>query len=54
MRSRLATVAELLGFMLRGSRKFWLLPLVLSLLIVIVLIAFAAASSVAPFLYPFF
>jgi hypothetical protein len=48
------TLAELFDFMLRGSRKFWLLPLVLSLLIVLVLIAVAMVSTVAPFLYPFF
>ena len=54
MVSQLRTLAELFRFMSRGSRKFWLLPLVLSLLVVLVLIAFATVSSVTPFLYPFF
>ena len=54
MRSRLATVGELFGFMVKGNRKFWLLPLVLSLLIVMLLIVVAGASAVAPFLYPLF
>ncbi len=54
MRSRLATIGELFGFMVKGSRKFWLLPLVLSLLIVMFLIVVAGASALAPFLYPLF
>lgn len=47
-------MGRVLGFLTSGSRKFWLLPLVLSLLIVIVLIALGGASVVAPFLYPGF
>ncbi len=54
MRSRLREVGELFSFMVRGSRKFWLLPLVLSLFIVMALLLFAGASAVAPFLYPLF
>lgn len=54
MRSRLLVIGELCGFMVKGSRKFWLLPLVLSLLIVMLLLVFAGASAVAPFLYPLF
>ena len=54
MRSRLSTIGDLFGFMVKGSRKFWLLPLVLALMIVMVLIVVAGASAVAPFLYPLF
>jgi len=54
MRSRLATLGDLFGFMVKGSRKFWLLPLVLALVIVMVLVVVAGATAVAPFLYPLF
>ncbi len=54
MLSRLAVLGQLFGFMMQGSRKFWLLPLVLALLIVMLLIVVEGASVVAPFLYPLF
>ncbi len=47
-------LGQVISFLTTGSRKFWLLPLVLSLLIVIVLIALGGASVIAPFLYPGF
>jgi Family of unknown function (DUF5989) len=54
MLSRLSIVGELFGFMTRGSRKYWLLPLVIALFVVMVMVVFAGATSVAPLLYPFF
>ncbi|MGI8588321.1 MAG: DUF5989 family protein [Chloroflexia bacterium] len=50
----IARLGRTIYFLTTGSRKFWLLPLVLSLLLVIVLIALGGASVVAPFLYPGF
>ena len=43
---------ELLTF-LRRERKWWLAPLVVSLLIITALIVFAGSSVLAPFVYPF-
>ena len=54
MLARLAIVGSLLSFMTQGNRKFWLLPLVISLLIVLVLIILGGASVIAPFMYPLF
>lgn len=54
MLSRLSTIGNLLGFMVAGNRKFWLLPLVLSLTIVMVLIVLGGASAIGAFLYPLF
>jgi hypothetical protein len=54
MLSRLSVLGSLLSFTVQGNRKFWLLPLVLSLLIVLILIVFGSVSALAPFLYPLF
>lgn len=52
MLSRLSTLGGLFAFMVQGSRKFWLLPLVIALTLVILVIIFGAAAQVLPFLYP--
>ena len=54
MLSRLSTIGSLLGFMVEGNRKFWLLPLVVALVFVAVLLVVASASPVFAFLYPLF
>ncbi len=54
MLARLSILGNLLGFMVQGNRKFWLLPLVLSLTIVIVLLVISSATPVFAFLYPLF
>ena len=54
MLSRLSVLGGLFGFMMQGSRKYWLLPLVIALLVVVVAIAFGGTSVPAPFIYPLF
>jgi hypothetical protein len=54
MLSRLSVLGGLFGFMMQGSRKYWLLPLVIALLVVVVAIAFGGTSVLAPFIYPLF
>jgi hypothetical protein len=44
---------DLWGF-LKDRKKFWLLPAVVILLMFGALIAFAAGSAIAPFLYTLF
>lgn len=46
-------MSELWGFM-RVRKKWWLAPLILMLLLVGVLIAFAQGSVLAPFIYTIF
>ena len=46
-------IAELWAFM-RVRKKLWLLPLVLVLLAVGLVIAFAQGSALAPFIYTLF
>ncbi len=46
-------VAELWGFM-RERKKFWLLPILVVLLTVGGLLAFAQGSALAPFIYTIF
>ena len=46
-------LAELWAFM-RARKKLWLLPLVLVLLAVGLVIAFAQVSALAPFIYTLF
>jgi hypothetical protein len=53
MRSRLGVLGDLMAFFV-GRRKFWLLPLVIALLVVGILIVFAATSVLAPLIYPLF
>jgi hypothetical protein len=50
---RPSLLAELWSFM-RVRKKWWLLPLVLVMLAVGVLIAFAQGSALAPFIYTIF
>jgi hypothetical protein len=44
---------DLLGFF-RQRKKFWLLPLISTLLVFGVLIALASGSAIAPFIYSLF
>ena len=53
MISRLGVLRDVLAFF-GGRRKFWLLPLVIALLLVGLLIVFAATSVLAPLIYPLF
>ena len=46
-------VAELWDFM-KERKKFWLLPIILSLLVLGGLIVFTSGSAVAPFIYTLF
>jgi hypothetical protein len=39
---------------LKERKKWWLIPIVISLIIIGLLIVFAESSAVAPFVYPFF
>lgn len=48
---KFAIAFELLGF-LWSQRLWWLIPLVLMLLIMAALIAFASATAIGPFIYP--
>ena len=36
----------------RYEKKYWMIPLIVVLLIVVALTAFSASSPLAPFLYP--
>lgn len=44
---------DLWGF-LRQRKKFWLLPLIVTLLVFGVLIVLASGSAIAPFIYTLF
>jgi len=46
-------VSDLLGF-LKRSKKFWLLPLILVLLLFGGLLVLTSGSAVAPFIYTLF
>jgi hypothetical protein len=46
-------LAELWAFM-RVRKKWWLLPIVVTMLLVGLLIAFAQGSALAPFIYTIF
>ncbi|MBT6201404.1 MAG: hypothetical protein HOI21_12860 [Bacteroidetes Order II. Incertae sedis bacterium] len=50
MISKLKAIA---GF-LKTRRKYWMLPIVLTLLILSVLLVFAEGSALAPFIYALF
>ena len=39
---------------LKERKKWWLLPIILTLALVGLLIVFAGSSSLAPFIYPMF
>jgi hypothetical protein len=51
--ARPSLLAELWAYM-RVRKKWWLLPLILALLSVGLLIAFAQGSPLAPFIYTIF
>lgn len=46
-------VKDLFGFM-RENKKFWLLPAILTLLLLGALLVFGQGSAVAPFIYTLF
>jgi hypothetical protein len=50
---RLGVLGELLSFLWRRKR-WWLIPLVTVLVILLVLLLFATASGLGPFLYSIF
>jgi hypothetical protein len=51
--SKLALANEVWLFM-RQSKKYWLLPIIVVLLLVGVLLIFAQSSALAPFIYSIF
>jgi hypothetical protein len=51
--SRLDTARELWGF-LGSTKKWWLVPIVIVLLVIGVLLVFAGGSALAPFIYTMF
>jgi len=53
MVSNLDVVGELLGFLWR-RKLWWLVPMIIVLLIFGLLLAFASASGVGPFIYALF
>ena len=44
---------DLWGF-LKNRKKFWLLPLIVTMLVLGALIVFAGGSAIAPFIYTLF
>jgi hypothetical protein len=46
-------ILELWGFM-KERKKFWLLPIIITLLLLGALITFTGGSAVAPFIYTLF
>ncbi len=51
--ARATLMGELWAFM-RVRKKWWLLPLIVTMLVVGLLIAFAQSSVLAPFIYTIF
>ncbi len=51
--SKTQVVSELWEFM-RNNKKYWLAPIVITLVLVGALLAFAKGSAVAPFIYTLF
>jgi hypothetical protein len=47
------TLRDLLGF-LASRKRYWLLPLLLSLLLLSALISLSSGSAIAPFIYTIF
>ncbi len=45
--------SDIWGF-LKERKKFWLLPLIISLLLIGAIVVFAGGSAVAPFIYTLF
>ena len=52
-RRNLATVGELLGFF-TGNKRWWILPMILTLFLLGALIVVAQSSAIAPFIYTLF
>jgi hypothetical protein len=50
---RLGTVGELLSFFW-STKRWWLMPMLVTLFLLGVLIAFAQSSAIAPFIYTLF
>ncbi|HEY9886765.1 MAG TPA: DUF5989 family protein [Candidatus Obscuribacterales bacterium] len=46
-------IKDLWGF-LRARRKYWLAPLIITLVLIGVLIVFTQGSAIAPFIYTLF
>ncbi len=46
-------LSDVWGF-LKARKKFWLLPLIVSLLLIGALVVFTSGSAVAPFIYTLF
>ncbi len=53
MATNMGTAGEVLSFLWQRKR-WWLIPLVTALLIFAILLVFATASGVAPFIYTLF
>lgn len=51
--SKLQVVSELWQFM-RENKKYWLAPIVITLVLVGALLALAQGSAIAPFIYTLF
>jgi hypothetical protein len=49
--ARFGIAGELLGF-LWSQKLWWMIPLVVMLLVIAALVAFASATTLAPFIYP--
>ena len=49
--ARFGIAGELLAF-LWSQKLYWMIPLVMMLLVVAALVAFASSSALAPFIYP--
>lgn len=47
------TLRDLLGF-LASRKRYWMLPLLISLLVFAVLIGLSSGSAIAPFIYTIF
>ena len=47
------TIKDLWGF-LKSRKKFWLLPIIITLLLFGVLIVLTSGSAIAPFIYTLF
>jgi hypothetical protein len=50
---KIHTVRQVAGF-LRERKKYWLAPILLSLVAIGLLIAVGESSALGPFIYPFF
>ncbi len=51
--SKIAVISELWQFM-RENKKFWLAPIVITLVLVGLLLVVAKSSAIAPFIYTLF